>query len=176
MAADKFLIKFEKQKYNTPAISKQSAKVTAAKIYMDIMEGRATAIDIAEMMKFIGDVESSLKEMRDENDANSFTELVRGEITNNSNDGKSCMSKYSSKLELFEAGTKYDYSVCNDKEWNGYQAELEALKEKMKDREKFLKAIKKTTPVVDPENGEVNEIYPCAKTSTSTFKLSLVEG
>lgn len=49
--------------------------------------------------------------------------------------------------------TTYDYKSCNDPEWN-------RLTQALKDREAFLKALKKEMTVVDTETGETVTIQP----------------
>jgi hypothetical protein len=61
-------------------------------------------------------------------------------------------------------------------------AELESIKEKIKEREVYLKTIKSATPVgnvLDNDTSELHEnveLYPPVKTSTSTFKQTLLKG
>lgn len=73
-------------------------------------------------------------------------------------------------LQQQEAGVKYDFSGCSDPLMDSYIKETEALKEKMKEREKFLKNIP-STGVVDPETGSF--IYPPAKSSKTIIKTTL---
>ena len=57
----------------------------------------------------------------------------------------------------------YDFSTCNDYQWNELKQKEEAIKETIKQRETFLKSItNKFDPVVNSETGEI--IYPPALT------------
>ena len=76
------------------------------------------------------------------------------------------------EYSIIEAGVKYDYSVCNDAKWNDLTKEIESLKEKLKERETFLKSIKEKLEIIDTESGELNVIYPCIKSSTTTLKVT----
>jgi hypothetical protein len=67
------------------------------------------------------------------------------------------------KVEEVEAGTSYDYSL--DFEWS-------ELKEKLKERETFLKSLKHPIEVVDKTTGETTTIYPPIKRSTTTLKFT----
>lgn len=85
--------------------------------------------------------------------------------------------KYGKKFDLFsasfsiiESGTKYDYSVCQDVVYNEMVSEMEGLKEKMKEREKFLQTIPEEG-IADPVNG--NMIYRATKSSTTSLSVSL---
>lgn len=73
-------------------------------------------------------------------------------------------------LQQQEAGVKYDFSGCGDPLMDSYIKETESLKEKMKEREKFLKNIP-STGIVDPETGAF--IYPPAKSSKTIIKTTL---
>ncbi|MFD2599872.1 hypothetical protein ACFSQ3_13020 [Sphingobacterium corticis] len=50
-------------------------------------------------------------------------------------------------------GVRYDFTNCDDSEWNEMNAEMTILKKRMSDREKFLKTL--TKPMADPESGEI---------------------
>ena len=64
----------------------------------------------------------------------------------------------------------FDFSTCNDSQWNTY-AELEQRNAYFrKDREKFLKSIPETGHV-DPNTGEL--IYPPAYTQTEVLTIKL---
>ena len=76
------------------------------------------------------------------------------------------------EYSIIEAGVKYDYSVCNDAKWNDLSREVESIKEKLKEREAFLKSIKEKIEIIDTESGELNIIYPCIKSSTTTLKVT----
>lgn len=171
----KFEMQLEEAKYGTPAISKPGAEAQAQKIYNDMLEGHSSPIQIAEMFNFVGAVEKELKELSDDKGLNNFASLVRDEIVKNSNDGKSHTSKWGTKVELFEAGTKWFFDKCGDEEWDNLNKELTEIKEKMKTREAFLKTIKGSLKIVNEETGEVKEIFPAYKTSTSTFKSTLLK-
>jgi hypothetical protein len=77
-----------------------------------------------------------------------------------------------SEFSIVEAGVKYDYSECNDIEYNMLTIQIEALKSTLKDRETFLKAIKAPMQMIDETSGEVYTIYPPKKTSSTTLKVT----
>lgn len=72
-----------------------------------------------------------------------------------------------SELTKMESGIKYLYD--QDYTWTKLNDEIESRKFALKEREKMLRSI--TTPMVDPETGEV--VHPVTKISTTTFKISL---
>jgi hypothetical protein len=69
------------------------------------------------------------------------------------------------KKTAMESGTTYDYSA--DAEWV-------ALKEKIKERETFLKSLKEPLEVVNTETGETTTLVPPVKRSTSTYKFTAI--
>ena len=72
-----------------------------------------------------------------------------------------------------EVGVKYDYSVCNDAVWNRLNERLFEIKDMMKAREKMLKSINGSIHITDEDTGEIAEVFPPAKTSTSSLSIKL---
>ena len=87
--------------------------------------------------------------------------------------GKSFEFK-SSRMDIKEVGTKYDYTASKDPEWNELNSESEKLKAKIKEREAFLKTVPaKGLDLLDPITGEVNTIYQPVKSSTTSISVTL---
>ncbi len=76
------------------------------------------------------------------------------------------------EFSITEAGTKYDYSKCNDAELNDLYLSMELLKDKVKSRETFLKSLSGRLSLLDEETGEQIEIFPPSKSSTTTVKVT----
>jgi hypothetical protein len=176
-----FLIKLDETQYQTPDLSKKGVAKAASNIYASIMDHGMSAVDFAVMLKFVEETGKELKELSDENGKNTFVDLVREEIEKNSNDGKSYTTKYGVKFELYEAATKFDYESCGDPIWNKLNKDLEILKVRMKERESFLKSLSEsvTMNIIDPETSEFHEnvtLYPPVKSSTSTYKQTMIKG
>lgn len=76
------------------------------------------------------------------------------------------------EMQVAEVGTKYDYSYT--KSYMDLQEQIDELKEKQKDVEKFCKSIKVKTITVDEETGEAIEWFPPIKTSTTSIKKSIL--
>lgn len=78
------------------------------------------------------------------------------------------------KIEQVEGGVKYDYSVCNDAVINELLLQVERLNEAVKARQTMLKTIPVSgLEVVNSDTGEVSIIYPPAKSSTTTLKVTI---
>ncbi len=76
------------------------------------------------------------------------------------------------KIEVKEMGVNYDYSACNDPEWNQANEFIESYKLSIKERQEFLKALKKKETIVNEETGEIIEIFPPVKTSTTSIAVT----
>lgn len=80
--------------------------------------------------------------------------------------------KFGARIELIEAGTKYDYSFCNDPVHLDLTRRLNEIKQEIKERETFLKSIKDSMSINIEDTGEVVTVYPPRKTSTPTLKIT----
>lgn len=69
--------------------------------------------------------------------------------------------------------TEYDFTKCNDAEWENLSALNKANSQLQKDREAFLKSLKQPLEVVDTETGETYTIYPPVKLQKEGLKLSI---
>jgi len=79
---------------------------------------------------------------------------------------------FNAEFSVKEAGVKYDYSQCNDRELNSLMAAQETLDETVKNRQTFLK----TVPVQGLEirdGDELVTIYPPSKSSSTTVNVIL---
>lgn len=77
-----------------------------------------------------------------------------------------------SKFELSETGVKYDFSECGHTDYNRLVSEIEAMSEKKKQLETFMKTIKNSINLIDSE-GEAITVYEPKRTSTSGIKVTL---
>lgn len=73
------------------------------------------------------------------------------------------------KVNIREAGVRYDFSACGDPVHDKLTSEVKDLTEQKKAREKLLKAL--TGEMADPESGAV--INPPVKTSSTTIAITL---
>jgi hypothetical protein len=75
------------------------------------------------------------------------------------------------EVHLTSTFTSYDYSGYS--EWNKFNKEITDLKEKMKECEVFLRALRGPIEVLNSETGEVEIIMPPAKSITEGVKVSI---
>lgn len=73
------------------------------------------------------------------------------------------------KIEQVEAGTRYDYSVCEDPKLAYMQATHDVLGIDIKERQEMLKRIP-DGGMADPDTGAL--VYRPAKTSKTTLKIT----
>lgn len=73
------------------------------------------------------------------------------------------------RFDSKEAGAKYDYSECGDLELNDLVKQAAELDLRIKERQTFLKGIKGTEMLTYKQTGEIIEVHPPKKKSTTTF-------
>jgi hypothetical protein len=140
---------------NVMPSTKKQVTTFVEKYVDEILEGYENPIKVAVQLKAMEEVIKGLRSHQE------LRELILSEAENYGKNFEEC----GAKLQIKEAGTKYDYTVCGDSKLNAMYAEMEILKEKIKDREIFLKSIKNES-VVDAETGEI--LLPPLKTSSTT--------
>jgi hypothetical protein len=79
------------------------------------------------------------------------------------------------RIELAELGTKYDFSPCGYPPLQRIESSITEYSEQAKAAQAWLKSIKGKTEYVDPETGEVCEVYPPIKRSTTGIKITLTK-
>lgn len=82
-------------------------------------------------------------------------------------------SHLEAKLEVVEAGVKYDYTNCNDWVLIHLEGQVLSLMEAVKERKEFLKALPIEGFETITKDGEVVKLYPPAKSSTTTIKTTM---
>lgn len=76
-------------------------------------------------------------------------------------------------ISIRETGSKYDFSVCNDRKWEHLKVYESEVSEKRKQREEELKTIDKVRVETDPETGETFELFAPVKSSKTSVIVSL---
>ena len=83
-------------------------------------------------------------------------DVILNEIDKN---GGKEVTAFGVKFTQKEMGVSYDYTVCQDPEYNRLAGEMETLKAKMKEREKYLMGIPaEGIPMVDQETGDCYKV------------------
>lgn len=82
-------------------------------------------------------------------------------------------SEYGVEVGQSMVGVKYDFASTNDAVWEELNKEMLELKEKIKARETFLKALTKDLTEVDDETGEIRTIHPPVKSGALGLVLKI---
>lgn len=139
---------------------KKQREAFARNIINEIKEGNADPLKVHMQVK---SAEHLLEAVKDNDE---YKELLLEAAQKH---GKS-FTMYNSDFQVKEAGTKWDYIECEDEVINGLYDELEELKARIKEREKFLQTIPESG-IADPVTGSM--IYRANKTSTTTVQVNL---
>lgn len=144
------------------ATTQTQVDVMSDQIIQSVKEGEASALDIQVALKAFEKVSKRvLSEIENEilNEAERYPEKTFDYLGN--------------KLTKTEVGVKYDYSICADPIHDRLDAAFNKAKADLDERRKFLQSLKSPLKTIDEETGEMIEIKPPLKTSTSTVTVSI---
>lgn len=82
-------------------------------------------------------------------------------------------TKFNTDITQKESGVKYDFSACDDAEWETINAKMELYSNMLKEREKFLKTITKPMTIVDQETGDILELKPPIRSGKLGLNISI---
>jgi hypothetical protein len=77
------------------------------------------------------------------------------------------------KVDQAETGVSYDYSVCNDPEWEYLNDRSVFFETELKERQKFLQSLTKPTTIVNDDTGEVSTINPPVRKAKLGLKITI---
>jgi hypothetical protein len=143
-------------------VTKQVISDYAMDIIKSIEEGHLNAVDAALRVKFMEDLIAAMKERLRGHVLDELDKYTKGED----------IVKYNANFQVKEAGVKYDFFNCNDPEWDDLTQQINELTDQRKDREKFLKTLKKSIEMIDKETGEIITINQPIKSSTTTYSVT----
>ena len=142
-------------------VTKETIKEQSLALLKDLDEGHFSPLHLAAQLKFVEDVITNIKE-----------EVRQRVIAEQDKYGKEKMTYHGASFDIKEAGVKYDFTECNDDIWNDIYQQMEALNEKRKEREAFLKTLKERFTYIDESTGEIVTIYPPQRKSTTTYAIT----
>ena len=125
--------------------------------------GEIDAVSLAIKIKYFEEIFDNLK--------NDLRDAVILEL--NKYNKNETVSKFNAEIKLKEAGVKYDFSNCNDDEYNQLESEIAKLTQQRKDREKFLKSINGSIVTCIESTGEVVTLFAPIKSSSTTYMINL---
>lgn len=147
---------------NTNPTNKEEAEKFALKLISEVQSGMVNPL---ELWVKLNAMQKAFDEVKENISSMALSEAEKY--------GQKYFDAYSSQIQIMELAAKYNYSNCNDHEWNeAKDKEDEYAKERVK-REKFLKALSKPMELVIEGTGEVAKIYPPSKSSKTGLKVVL---
>jgi hypothetical protein len=140
--------------------TKHQIEVFASQLENGLNNGQIIASDLLRFQKAMEKVFEKIKPTLIENALNEISQYEKNSVIKGS------------EFSIVEAGVKYDYSNCNDPVYNEHFQNLENAKERLKERETFLKCIKEPMHFINEDTGEAITLYPPKKTSSTTLKVT----
>lgn len=134
----------------------------ACNIIAQVQEGNISATKAVTILRALSDaIENALNQLKPQT-IEELQRYARGEriVVNGV------------ELQVKEAGVRYDYAQCGDTTLNNLMQQRDALEKEIKQRQKLLQAIKGVEMLVDQTTGEICEVRPPVKTSTTTYVVS----
>jgi rhamnogalacturonyl hydrolase YesR len=98
-------------------------------------------------------------------------QLTVDEIARYGDEAKQGVTLYGVTMRLKEAGVKYYFD--HTELWNTIKGKEDAIAQQRKDLEAILKTISKQTSFINQETGEIHELAPARKSSTTTVEVTL---
>ena len=132
------------------SLSKETMQMQSSALIQPIIDGEIDPLRAVAKIRFLSDMlAAALKDDR-------VKDVILNEIDKN---GGKEVTAFGVKFAQKEMGVSYDYTVCQDPEYNRLAGEMETLKAKMKEREKYLMGIPaEGIPMVDQETGDCYKI------------------
>ena len=132
------------------SLSKETMQIQSRTLIQPIIDGEIDPLQAVAKIRFLSDMlAATLKDDR-------VKDVILNEIDKN---GGKEITAFGVKFTQKEMGVSYDYTVCQDPEYNRLAADMETLKAKMKEREKYLMGIPaEGIPMVDQETGDCYKI------------------
>lgn len=157
---------------NIPVLSKENAATFHSLAKQKIFDTGNGLFEYIETVKFMAQINDRIfgnSSSKIEPDKE-FIDYARAEIKRNGE--KEIFKTFRGvKFENAETGTSYDFSKCNDPVLVELEEKAKELAESVKARKEFLKTIKVSENILIGD--EVVTVYPPAKSSKSSFKVSL---
>ena len=144
--------------------SANQVELFSNQLEQSLLNGEIEPLELAIYLKAIEKVAERLK-----------PELQRLSIQEAERYGKGEFQLMGAKVQVRELGTKYDYSNCGDIEFEMIESDLNAVAERKKNRESFLKSITEPLQLINEETGEAYKVYPPSKKSTTGIVITLLK-
>lgn len=146
--------------------TKENQKATAQTLVTKVVEGEADPIQVFSTVKAL--VECLTIFLKDK-------DVVDSTIAACERYGKTGALYNGANLCVAEVGVKYDYSACNDPEWDDLSKQRAELDAKIKARETFLRGIPREATIINEDTGEITKVVPPIKTSSTSVKVTFAK-
>jgi len=140
---------------------KESIKAEAAKLLFELEKGNVNALDLKLTLKAFEAVITECKKVVDELALN---EALKFSARSFDHSG--------AKVEICELGTSYDFSECGYSYYSEICEQEARVKLLKKDAEDFLKLAKPGTVIMNKETGELENVNPPVKKSSTGLKIT----
>lgn len=146
--------------------TKETQKATAENLVAQVVNGEADPITVFTTVKAVVECLNIFLKSK---------EVVETTVAACERYGYSGAICNGANLCVAEVGVKYDFSVCNDPEWNELAKQKAEIEARLKVREKFLRGIPRQATVINEETGELSTLFPPAKSSSTTVKVTFAK-
>lgn len=144
--------------------NKDDRKRFVSDIIWRIMDGQDDPIKVLANIRCMEDICKQITASKE------FRELCINEAEKH---GKS-HERYNAKFEVRETGTRYNFFQCGDATLLDLYEQQDKLAAQIKKREEFLRMVpSEGIEVIDSETGEVRQVFPPSKTSTTSVVVTL---
>ena len=146
------------------SLSKETMQMQSSALIQPIIDGEIDPLRAVAKIRFLSDMlAAALKDDR-------VKDVILNEIDKN---GGKEVTAFGVKFSQKEMGVSYDFSVCQDPEYNRLAGEMETLKAKMKEREKYLMGIPaEGIPMVDQETGDCYKVIRPLRRASLGYSVS----
>jgi len=144
--------------------TKEERTQVVREIFQELLDGRINAMELHIRMKCIEEVVKQLTSMP------AYKAIILDDAEKH---GKS-FQYHNAKVDIREVGVKYDYTGCGSSVLAELYEKQSAINDSIKEFEAYLKPLPSSGLIlVLASTGEVETLYPPAKTSTTSVAVTL---
>lgn len=147
--------------FNTLPETKEQINTFVQLVVNSVNEGEINPLELSVRLKAVEDM------------ANDIRKQIQDMATSEAEKYGKSFEYRNSRIDVKMVGVKYDYSKCEDAEWELLDSQIKSLKEKQKERETFLKGIKGQLTIVNEDTGDIKTIYEPIKQGKESLVINL---
>ncbi|MDE5774181.1 MAG: hypothetical protein K2H86_06970 [Muribaculaceae bacterium] len=146
--------------------TKENQKATAQTLAARVTDGDVDPIEAYTTIKAMAECLNAF--LKDKN-------VMEATVSACEKHGRFGASYNGANICVAEVGVKYDFSVCHDPEWDELAKQKAEIEAQLKAREAFLRTVPGQQTIVSEETGQVVTIYPPAKSSSTSVKVTFAK-